>query len=151
MTRKQIVAALRKKYKRAWIEEYPNALTAAQRLENRRWNQQRKERMDALRKQLSESKHHALAGVLIDAAQFVIDVDGDPTAIDTLRTALSEYRQYHEVRDELRSLAQQRRRPDTGARYRALTNTIISIACLQLAEGDTIAELEDRLRKAGEI
>lgn len=142
------LAAARKKWgKFAYIRENKRACTAKEREANiqkaRTLSHRSKEIDDRLNK-LDKTKCRNL---LVDAARFVVDVNGDPPSIENLKKPLADINEYIALEAEWLENRRERESIDTHS-YRWSVVVERSIYCNHItAEADSLPELIEKIQR----
>lgn len=149
-TQRQVLAACRKRWPKYQIQirENKSAPTPADREVLSAKRTEKRERKDIVAGLLKDmAKPEIVWGDLMFQAQFVLDVNGDPTALDELRKALAAATAYVELRDEFRELEQEIRNIRTHSRRFSVSRwdgqSMFTHSC---ADGDTLDECLEKIR-----
>jgi hypothetical protein len=151
-SRRNCLAAARRKYgKAAWVHENRAAPTAARREEARARAKACSQEIETLRAEQKELGGDGVADLLA-AAQFVVDVGCDPTAVARLGVACRPAARHREINELCSCLRdEQRALPSNGYRWSAGKLEYIgklAAFSVSLADADTLDELYAKLSGA---
>lgn len=149
-TQTSIVKQLRRANKQArdvGVQTNPNALTPIGRAKARQQLNELRSREAALKVELKAIPQVWLTS-LLDAAQFVVDVDGDPVAVERLATAVATAKRRQDILDELRQI-RSAEGPLTSKSYRQKYDAYVDdkLCRLIVASADTLDELAKAVAK----
>lgn len=151
MSTKSLVAAIRRKHpgKNYEIREHPAALLANAREPIREEIRQLNAELNVLNTQIKATDEPALMKRLMEAAQFVVDVNGGDPSIPQLARAAEPVNTLRDQRERWREVQARRNHLSnvlSGSRFTVTVWRANSMFATQIAHGDTLAECEARVR-----